>query len=53
MYKEKNILSIQIKEVETDNKKEFIIDILENSYNFIKKTIYDDALAQNIINSLK
>lgn len=53
MYKEKTVLSIQVKEVETDNKIEFIIEVLENGYNFIKKTIYDDILAQNIINSLK
>ena len=53
MYKEKTVLSIQVKEVETDNKTEFIIEVLENGYNFIKKTVYDDTLAQNIINSLK
>lgn len=53
MYKEKTVLSIQVKEVETDNKIEFIIEVLENGYNFIKKTVYNDTLAQNIIKSLK
>ena len=45
----KRILRLEINESEDNG---LFIDVLENDYNFIKSTIYNEELAKMIINEI-
>lgn len=50
MAKEKTLLRLEVREWQGhEGKTEKCIDILRNGYNIIEETIYDDDLAEKIV----